>query len=284
MGKPRHWFLLALAVAVCSLLAVSAATLAGQDASASNESRWDTATFSSLLEPTGPPEFGRCIKTTGGAYTDSGCTTSGAGGTFEWYSAFGSSNPLEKTGFSGVIKEGTVARLETVNKNVLTCTGETMTGKYTGNRTIGEVFITFSNCSGFGLTCTSAGAPAGTITTYQLEGVLGVEELGAEPALNKIGEDLFPVGRSGPIGEFSCEGVKMAMSGSIISPVAENAMKTTTAITSKGSKGKQHPENFVGETPEPLMATIESGTPEQAGESVTTIQTNEEKIEINAVV
>ena len=66
--------------------------------------------------------------------------------------------------------------------------------------------------------------------------------------------------------------------------VAENAMKLTTTITSKQSKGKQNPENFIGETPEPLMATIESGTPEQGGEALQTQQTNEEKVEINTVV
>jgi hypothetical protein len=287
MGKTRHWLLLALGslgIAAGSLLAGSAATLAGQDAAPGAEQNWSSATFSNPLEPSGPPEFGRCIKTTGGAYIDGGCTTSGAGGSFEWYSAFGSTRPLEKTSFLGVIKEGTTARLETVSKTIVTCTGETMSGKYTGNKTIGEVFVTFTNCSAFSTSCTSAGAPAGTIATNQLEGVLGIEELGAEPVLNKIGEALFPVGRSGPIGEFTCGGLKLVMSGSVISPAVENMMKTTTAITSKASKGKQHPESFVGETPEPLMATIESGTPEQGGEAVTTIQTNEEKVEINTVL
>lgn len=286
MGNNRHWLLVvlgSLAIVACSAPPASAALVAnGADAGA--QQHWDLASFSSALEPSTPPEYGRCIKTTGGAYTDSGCTTSGGGGTFEWYSAFGSSRPLEKTSFSGVIKESTTAKLETVNKNVVTCTGETMTGKYTGNKTIGEVFVTFTGCSAFSLTCTSTGAPAGTIAINQLEGVLGIEELGAEPVLNKIGEDLFPVGHSGPIGEFSCGGVKVAMSGSIISPVAENAMKLTTTITSKQSKGKQNPENFVGETPEPLMTSIESGTPEQAGEALQTMQTNEEKVEINTVV
>ncbi|HWG07922.1 MAG TPA: hypothetical protein VN672_02835 [Solirubrobacteraceae bacterium] len=287
MGKTRHWLLFAvgsLGIAVCSLLAVPAATPAERDSAPIREQSWKTATFSSLLEPSGPPEYGRCIKTTGGGYTDAGCTTSGSPGAYEWYSAFGSARPLEKTRFSGVIKEATTAKLETVNKNVITCTGETVNGKYTGNKTLGEVFVTFTGCSAFGTTCTSPGAAAGTIATNQLEGVLGIETLGAEPVLNKIGEDLFPVGHTGAIGEFSCGGVKVVMSGSIISPVAENAMKLTTTITAKQSKGKQNPENFIGETPEPLMATIESGTPEQGGEALQTQQTNEEKVEINTVV
>jgi hypothetical protein len=281
MGKTRHWLVLALGslgIAVCSPLAASADTLAG------GEQNWRATTFSNLLEPSGPPEYGRCLKTTGGAYTDAGCTTTGSGGTFEWYSAFGSSKPLEKIHFTAAIKEGTTAKLETVNKNGVTCTGESMSGKYTGNRTIGEVFVTFTGCTAFGSPCTSPGSSAGTVATVQLEGVLGIEALGAEPVLNKIGEDLFPVGRSGPIGEFNCSGVKVVLTGSIISPVGENSMKLTTTITSKQTKGKQSPENFVGETPEPLMTTIEPGSPEQSGEALQTVQSNEEKVEINTVV
>lgn len=281
MGKTRHWLLLALGslgIAACSP-AASAATLVEHNAVPG----WSTASFSPLLEPSGPPEYGRCIKTTGGKYEDSGCTVTGTGKNYEWFPAFGSSKPLELTGFSGVLKEATSAVFETVNKNVVTCTGETVTGKYTGNKTIGEVFLTFTGCTSFGTTCTTTGHAAGTVVTNQLEGVIGVEELGAEPVLNKIGEQLFPVGRTGPIAAFSCEGMKMTLAGSIISPVAENAMKLTTTIHSKASKGKQNPVNFVGETPEPLMATIEGGSPEQGGESAATNETNEEKIEINNV-
>lgn len=286
MGKTRHWLLLvlgSLGIAACISSVAFGTTLVGHGAPPSGEQSFSTASFSSLLESSGPPEFGRCIKTTGGKFEDAGCTATGTGKTYEWYSAFGSAHPVELAGFSGVIKEGTNAVFETVNKNVVTCTGESIAGKYTGNKTIGEVFLTYTGCTSFGLTCTTTGHAAGTIVTNQLEGVLGIEELGAEPVLNKIGEQLFAVGHSGPLAEFSCEGVKMTLAGSMISPVAENAMKLTTTIHSKASKGKQNPQNFVGETPEPLMATIESGTPEQGGESVTTNQTNEEKIEISTV-
>ncbi|HTZ87141.1 MAG TPA: hypothetical protein VMB05_10790 [Solirubrobacteraceae bacterium] len=285
MGKTRHWLLLALGslgIAACCPVA-SAATLVEHNAIPNVEQRWSTDSFSPMLESGGPPEFGRCLKTVGGKYEDSGCIGTGGGKSYEWFPAFGSSKPLELTGFSGVIKEATSAVFETVNKNVVTCTGETVTGKYTGNKTTGEVFLTFTGCTSFGMTCTTSGRAAGTIATNQLEGMLGIEELGAEPALNKVGEQLFPVGHSGPLASFSCEGVKMTLAGSIISPAAENAMKLTTTIHSKASKGKQNPQNFVGETPEPLMATIESGSPEQGGESVATNQTNEEKIEINTV-
>ena len=38
------------------------------------------------------------------------------------------------------------------------------------------------------------------------------------------------------------------------------------------------------ETPDPLMANFSEGPPEQAGETLTTVQTNEEKVEVNSVL
>jgi hypothetical protein len=281
MGNTRHWFLLALgslSIAVYSPPAASAETPAG------SEQNLRTSAFSSLLEPSGPPEFGRCIKTTGGKYEDAACTTLGGSGKYEWYAAFGSAHPLEKTGFTTVIKEGTLAELETVSGSLITCTGESGTGKYTGNKAIGSVSITFTGCKAFETACASAGSPAGTVVTAALEGVIGVEELGAEPLLNKIGQDVFPVGHSGPVGEFTCAGLPLVLSGAVISPVPSNSMKLSTTVKAKALKGKQKPEHFVEGPAEVLKATINGGTPEQAGESITTTQTSEEKVEINSVL
>lgn len=286
MGKTRHWLLLALgslSIAACFASAASAASLVEHNAIPSVEQRWNTASFSPLLESGGPPDFGRCIKTTGGKYEDSGCTATGTGKNYEWYAAFGSSQPLAKTSFTEAIKEATNAVLETVNKNIVTCESASGTGKYTGNKTIGSVVLTFTGCTAFGMSCTSSGSATGTIVTKSLEGVIGIEELGAEPLLNTVGQDLYPVGHTGPIGEFSCGGIAMSIAGSIISPVNSNAMKLTTTIKSKAVKGKQRPENFVGEPAEVLMTTIEGGSPEQGGMTVAMVQTNEEKVEINTV-
>jgi hypothetical protein len=287
MGKTRHCLLLALGSLVifaCSATAAGATSLVEHNAVPSVEQHWNASSFSSLLESGGPPEFGRCIKTTGGAYEDAGCTKAGGSKSYEWHPAFGGSMPLEKTGFSNVLKEGTNAELETVGKNLVVCTGENASGKYTGNKTVGSVVVTFTGCSAFGMSCNSEGQAAGTVVTRTLEGVLGVEELGAEASLNKIGQALFPVGHSGSIGEFRCGGVLMTISGSIISPMPANIMKLTTAVKTKAVKGKQRPENFVEEPPEVLTALFEGGIPEQAGETLIVNQTNEEKVEINSVL
>jgi hypothetical protein len=241
--------------------------------------------FSLTPEANSPPEFGRCLKTVGGAYTNAACTSTAEGGSsYEWYAAYGSLAPMEKTGFTAVLKEGTVATLETVGKNVLTCEGESSSGEITGNKSVGNVVTTFTGCGGFGTSCHSTGAAEGTIVMNALEGVLGVEELAAEPINYKIAEKLYPPGHTGPIATFSCAGLSMAVTGAMISPVSSNTMKTTSTVKTKQLKGKQKPENFVGETPEVLMAQLGEGTPEQSGELFTTNQTNAEKVEISSVL
>ncbi len=286
MQKLRHWlpFALVLLGVLAGSAAAQAAALVEHNAIPQAVQQWNDDTFSSSLEPSGAPEFGTCVKTVGGAYSDSGCTGTGAGKNYEWYAAFGSAHPLEKTSFSATLKEGTTALLETVGKTQIVCEGEGSTGEYTGNKTVGKVVSTFTKCSAFGHACTTAGSAAGTIVTGPLEGVIGVEEAGAEPISNKIGQDLFPIGHTGAIAEFVCSGVPLSITGSIISPVTPNAMKLTTQVKTKEIKGKQKPEAFVGETPDPLMANFSEGPPEQAGETLTTVQTNEEKVEVNSVL
>ncbi len=280
MHQLHRWFLLALVslAVVVGCAPAQAATILDRGLSADS--------FTLTPEPNSPPEFGRCIKVTGGAYTDAACTqTAGeTGKAFEWYAAYGSAAPLEKPGFSNVLKEGSVAMLETVGKSTVTCEGETSTGEITGNKTVGKVNATFTGCSAFGVSCHSTGSAEGTIVMNTMEGVLGVEELAAEPINYKIGEKLYPAGHTGPIAKFSCGSFPIILTGAMISPVSSNAMKLTSTNKTKQLKGKQKPENFVGETPEVLMTQIGEGTPEQSGEAITTSQTNAEKVEINSVV
>jgi hypothetical protein len=280
MHRLHRWLLLALVS-----LGVSAGWSPAQ-AATSLDGNLTAASFSLTPEANAPPEFGRCIKTTGGAYKDSGCTeTAGAGEkNFEWYAAFGSAKPLEKVGFANAIKEATNATLETVGGMTMHCEGDTSKGEYTGNKTLGKIVMTFTGCVAFGVLCHSTGAAEGTIVTHTLEGVLGVEELAAEPVNYKIGQDLYPVGHTGSVAEFTCAGIPMTVSGSIISPLITNSMKVAATIKTKAVKGKQKPESFVGGPTEVLTSKLESEPAEQAGETLTTIQTNEEKVEVNSVV
>lgn len=280
MQQLQRWLLFALAPIALAIGCASAQATTVLDRGL------DANSFTMTPEVNSPPEFGRCIKTTGGAYTDAGCTlTTGEGGkSYEWYAAFGSAAPLEKPGFTSLLKEGSVATLETVGKNLITCTGESSTGEITGNKTVGSVVATFTGCSAFETSCHSTGAAEGTIVMNALEGMLGVEELAAEPVNYKIGEKLYPPGHTGQIAKFTCGTFAIAVTGAMISPVPSNSMRLASTIKTKQLKGKQKPENFVGETPEVLMTQIGEGAPEQGGETITANQTNAEKVEINSVV
>src|ERR1700727_34404 len=279
MKKVRCWVMLLLAV--LGLTAVAASAQAA-------------ALVEHNVQPLGltpnagsPPEFGRCLKVVGGEFEDPSCTkvVGGPSGSYEWHPAFGGSAPLEKRSFSIAIKEATVSTLETVTKTQMTCEGVTSSGEYTGNKTVGNVVVTFSKCTAFEASCASAGSPAGTIVTHTLEGTLGVEEFGTTPAENAIAEDLFPVGHSGPLATFSCSGLSVAISGSLIAPIPSNLMKPNVAVKFKATKGKQKPESFAGEPADVLFRKIRSeGHAEQSGESMTLIQTNAEKVEVNSVV
>jgi hypothetical protein len=279
MHRLNRWLLLAL-VSLAAIVGWSPA-----QAATPLDRNLNAAALSLTPEANAPPEYGRCIKTAGGAYKDAACTeTAGASEkSYEWYAAFGSAHPLEKVGFSNVIKEGTAATLETVSGTTVHCEGESSTGEYTGNKMIGNIHMTLTKCAAFGLSCQSAGAAAATIVAHTLEGTLGVEELAAEPVNYKIGQDLYPAGHTGSVAEFKC-GIPLTISGSIISPLTANSMKLAQTIKTKALKGKQKPESFVGGSAEVLMSQIESSTPEQAGLTLTTTQTSEEKVEVNSVV
>jgi hypothetical protein len=230
-----------------------------------------------------PPEFGRCIKVSGGQYENAACTKSSASAKhYEWYPAFGGSQPLEKTGFTTAIKEGTLSTLETVGGLPVVCHGETSGGKYTGNKTVGGVVVTFTGCKSFELTCNSPGAASGTIVTNTLEGILGVEEPATEPSEDLIGEELHPASGT-VVTSFSCSSFPVTVSGALIGQAVSNQMKLSDWVKFKAVSGKQQPEAFFGGTTAVLSMSFEEKPPEQAGETLTTNQANEEKIEISSI-
>jgi hypothetical protein len=61
-------------------------------------------------------------------------------------------------------------------------------------------------------------------------------------------------------------------------------MSLTPALKGSASKGKQKPEAFVGEPKDILEESLNGGAFEQAGLTLTTIQTDEEAVEVNSVV
>jgi hypothetical protein len=226
------------------------------------------------------PEFGRCIKVTSGAgkYENAGCTKLGGTKSYEWVPG------LVKHHFATKISGTTTVTLETTKASKVTCKTETGTGEYTGLKTVGGVVLTFTGCERLGEKCSTAGAAEGEVVTKPLEGILGVTARGATSIQDKVGLDLFPVGKLGSVMEFSCGATSLTVQDSVIVPVATNSMRLTSTLAFAQSGGKQKPEKFVGETRDVLEVSFNGAAFEQIGLALTTIQTNEEKVEINSVV
>jgi hypothetical protein len=231
------------------------------------------------------PEFGRCVKLAKGVkgkYATAACTSAATAEkfAFEW-----EPGPGPKAKFTTTIKELTVATLETVTKKQVVCTGETSAGEYTGRKTVGGVIITFTGCEMGGSKCTSAGAEEGEVVTNTLEGVLGIEKTSTEgPIKDKVALDLFPVGKTGLLMEFSCGLTPVSVQGSVLNPVKANKMVLTATVKYSATVGKQKPEKFEGQPKDVLETSFGEAAFEQSGLKLTTVQANEEKIEINTVV
>jgi len=236
-----------------------------------------------------PPEYGRCIrvpaekvgKTTvyHGGFAATCLVASGTHtGRYEWEAG------VLKTPFKTKLTSGSVTLESAVKSSKMTCTGEASTGEYTGHKSVGAVVLTLTGCVRSTEKCSSTGAAAEEIVTNALEGELGVVELGATGASNKIGLDLYPVEKTGPVMEFSCGVNTVSVRGSVIVPVKANKMSLTQALKAKASKGKQKPESFVGELKDVLEVSFSGAPFEQAGLTLTATQTNEEAVEVNSVV
>ena len=228
-----------------------------------------------------PPEFGRCVKVSGGGeFTDAGCQTEsdgGAGG-YEWFPG------VVRPGFTSASKSGTTVKLETAgSKEKVTCRGETGVGEITGSKTVGNMTIAFTGCESAGGKCTTAGFAEGELRSATLEGTLGVEkttEKGGKETLHAALE-LYPDGRSGPFLEYGCATTGQAvLYGAVLAPIHSGKMLKTAAFKLVASAGRQKPESFEGGLREVLTDSLA----EQVGLSLTANQANEEAVEVNPVV
>jgi hypothetical protein len=227
-----------------------------------------------------PPEYGRCVAVAKGTgkFSSATCTAEKAGGSFEWLPG-----PGPKNKFTSKMKEGTLATLETVKKEKVVCKTETSIAEFTGTKTIGGVVATFTGCEALKLKCNTVGAPEGTIITVPLEGILGIEKKGETKIKDKVANELTPEPANGIFAEFNCGGFAVIVRGHVLSPVPTNKMLLVTTVKFAASKGKQKPEKFEGGPPAILESSFSGGAFEQSGQTLTTIETGEEKLEVNTV-
>ena len=236
------------------------------------------------------PEFGKCIKVPSeeagtrtvyhGGFTAATCLVASGThtGKYEWEPG------VLKATFKTKLTSGSVTLESAVKTSKVTCAGETSYGEYTGLRTVGDVVLALTGCKRSTEQCSSTSAKAEEIVSNALEGALGVDKLEATSAKNKLGLDLYPAGKSGPLMEFSCGSTTVSVQGSVIVPVTADKMALTQALKFKASKGKQTPESFEG-APKDILEESFNGAPfEQVGLTLTTTQTNEAPVEVNSVV
>ena len=160
------------------------------------------------------PEYLSCAKKTGGNYTSKECTPgSKVGGTGK-YEIEGWEG-LKKKGFKGRYHESRIDAYIPASEatpwtggtvvGLVSCKKGGSTGEITGPKT-SKLTIEFGTCTSEGKKCTSAGAPAGTIKTQELEATLVT--VGGKPAISVKG-------KVGLYAAFNCEGLELVMSGSL---------------------------------------------------------------------
>jgi hypothetical protein len=233
-----------------------------------------------------PPEYGRCLKQSGGAYKNGGCTIPSVPGEekYEWFPG-----PGPKNKFTSTLKAETLATLETTSGVKVVCKGETNSGEYTGTKTISNLQITFTGCEVNGVPCNTAGAKTGEVVAQPLEAALAFaifNKKGKREGTG-VGRATFPVVGEVMI-EMECGGAPVVVRGTVLVFVGKNAMKLKSTLKYKAIKGEQKPERYENEAKENELGIIETSVGgeafSQTGLTAEIVQTNEEKIEINMVV
>jgi len=228
------------------------------------------------------PDIGRCVKVAGpalSAYGNATCTEESPGqGKFEWTEGPG---PARK--FSGV---GTKVTLATVGGSSVICTASSNEGEYTGPKaaTISLKLTGCTKASGKVKIACQSGATAGEIQTAALEGGLNFIKENEEPTAPVVGMDLKPVSGS-TVASFECGGSSATVSGSVIAPISSiDKMVSSFKLKAAELGGVQSPEAFEEGAKDTLSFTPSGGSAEGAGLTTTTTNTNEEKLEIKAIL
>jgi hypothetical protein len=113
--------------------------------------------------------------------------------------------------------------------------------------------------------------------TGVLEGELGWEN----KPLKHVANDISTAGHAGLLLNFTCGAVPVKVRGSVLVKVAAGKTISTGTVKFAATAGKQKPPQLEGGAKNVLEASFEEGLFEQTGLTLTTIQANEEKIEIN---
>jgi hypothetical protein len=225
------------------------------------------------------PEYGRCLKTTGGKYKESKCLKlSGTKpGSYEWFPGF-VKQKFTTTGGVGV--------LTTVGGAGVECKSETSGGEFAPSSNDKEetgIIVHFKGCKSLEAPCTTPGAASGELITNELEGIFGWES----KARKKTDLELYPAKgvTSGLFIEFSCIGLVVKVRGHVLVPIKNDTMKASETLKFVAKKGKQKPEKWEESSEKAILeASFKAGPFEQAGQNITATVEAEEPLELNTAV
>jgi hypothetical protein len=231
--------------------------------------------------PIEAPEFGRCVEVGvgHGRFSGSTCTKEGGKHKYEW--APGALN-------GQVTFSGGAAKLETVFKRSVTCTGVSGGGSYGAFKELTAVRLTFTGCqSAAGKTvtgkCSSSGAIEGEVQSPTLTATL----VWASKASKKVAWDLAP-SAEGPLLDMQCGTNSVVVDGSVLVPVRAGKASTESPLKFKASKGAQNPFEYEtsegGKVKDTLEAMFAGAPVEPIGLTAMITQTSKEPIEINTMI
>jgi FG-GAP repeat len=221
--------------------------------------------------------FGECIKVAAGtgAFRKSTCSAAGGKKDYEWHPG------VAKAGFELSAATGRIEFQPVDLEHTLKCATATGGGEYTGTKTVGSIKLTFTGCRHLSEQCSSAGAAAGEIVASTLEGAL---RLAGFSGLGPVDLELFPVGRAGPVAQFTCANFPARPTeviGSVLVPIAVNRMVLAQNLRYKASRGLQEPEAVAGGRPEILEQSFFGSGLETVGLIASLTQTNEQPVEVS---
>jgi hypothetical protein len=235
-----------------------------------------------------PPEYGRCLKAEKvgkeykGKFSKSSCTVEvppaerAKKGKYEWYPGAAK---------KGQTSAGGKGILEEVGKNAVGCESESSTGEYSGTKEGKNIVVKFKGCHDASIICTSEGHEAGELVTNPLEG----RAVWENEAKQKTAIDLYPAaGGNGEFIAFTCgAALTVAVKGSVLVPIKPNKMSKTFSLKFKAKHGFQTPEDYEEggkKVKDILLSDFSNKGYAQAGQNETVTVTNEEPLELNAVV
>ena len=146
--------------------------------------------------------------------------------------------------------------------------------------------MTFTGCEGFGFKCKSAGAAAGEIVLNTLAG-----ELVWEKKPKKVAIELFPAPPTELFVEFNCGGANAKVKGAVLANIPADKIETMVTQKFTAKKGVQKPKEYQNAKGEKIKAFLLAKISEsigaeyeEAGQTTTNVQTDEEALEVNTTI